>query len=246
MMVQAGVTVAITRTEHTAADLRRLAGQAGDAAMTRRLLALALVLDGHKCEDAARLAGMDWQALRDWVHATTRTAWRACPIGTAAAPSRACRPSRRPRLRGGCAPARTWPRTRSSVGGARTSRRGSRSCSASACTSAAWAACCAVCASPMSRRALSLPRRTSWRKRIPERVQRSCDRGLAPDRAGRGHAGRGLVPGRSSAGDARQGRPARDPDLRVGRDGQEAPRAATNGPTFLAPSAPNAAWAPPS
>ncbi len=68
MMVQAGVTVAITRTEHTAADLRRLAGQAGDAAMTRRLLALALVLDGHKCEDAARLAGMDRQALRDWVH----------------------------------------------------------------------------------------------------------------------------------------------------------------------------------
>ncbi len=60
--------VAITRTEHTAADLRRLAGGSDDAAVARRLLALALILDGHKRADAARLAGMDRQALRDWVH----------------------------------------------------------------------------------------------------------------------------------------------------------------------------------
>ena len=60
------MTVAITRTEHTAADLRRLAGRSGDAPVTRRLLAL--VLDGCKRADAARLAGMDRQALRDWVH----------------------------------------------------------------------------------------------------------------------------------------------------------------------------------
>jgi transposase len=66
MMVGAGMTVAITRTEHTAADLRRQARQATDAAVVRRLLAL--VLDGRKREDAARLAGMDRQALRDWVH----------------------------------------------------------------------------------------------------------------------------------------------------------------------------------
>ena len=59
------MTVAITRTEHTAADLRRLASGSDDAAVTRRLLALALVLDGRKREDAARLAGMDRQALRD-------------------------------------------------------------------------------------------------------------------------------------------------------------------------------------
>jgi len=67
-LVGADMTVAVTRTEHTAADLRRLAGQSGDAAVARRLLALALVLDGRKREDAARLAGMDRQALRDWVH----------------------------------------------------------------------------------------------------------------------------------------------------------------------------------
>ncbi len=62
------MTVAITQTENTAAELRRLAGQSDDAAVARRLLALALILDGHKREDAARLAGMNRQALRDWVH----------------------------------------------------------------------------------------------------------------------------------------------------------------------------------
>ena len=58
------MTVAITRTEHTATDLRRLAGGSDDAAVARRLLALALILDGHKRADAARLAGMDRQAWR--------------------------------------------------------------------------------------------------------------------------------------------------------------------------------------
>lgn len=62
------MTVAITRLEHTAADLRRCAARSVDASVARRLLALALVLDGHKREDAARSAGMDRQTLRDWVH----------------------------------------------------------------------------------------------------------------------------------------------------------------------------------
>jgi len=67
-MVGADMTVAITRMEHTAADLRRLAGGSDDAAVARRLLALALILDGRKRADAARLSGMDRQVLRDWVH----------------------------------------------------------------------------------------------------------------------------------------------------------------------------------
>jgi transposase len=67
-MVGADMTVAITRTEHTAADLRCLAGGSDDAAVARRLLALALILDGRKRADAARLSGMDRQVLRDWVH----------------------------------------------------------------------------------------------------------------------------------------------------------------------------------
>ena len=67
-MVGADMTVAITRTEHTAAMLRRYAASSADAAVVRRLLALALVLDGHKREDAARATGMDRQTLCDWVH----------------------------------------------------------------------------------------------------------------------------------------------------------------------------------
>ena len=62
------MTVAITRTEHTAVDLRRYAAGSVNASVARRLLALAMVLDGHKRADAARLAGMDRQTLRDWVH----------------------------------------------------------------------------------------------------------------------------------------------------------------------------------
>jgi len=67
-MVEADMTVAITRMEYTAAELRRYAAWTADASVARRLLALALVLDGHKREDAARAAGMDRQTLCDWVH----------------------------------------------------------------------------------------------------------------------------------------------------------------------------------
>ncbi len=61
------VAVAITRLEHGAAELRRLAaGQ--DAKAARRMLAIALVLEGVSRAEAARLCGMDRQTLRDWIH----------------------------------------------------------------------------------------------------------------------------------------------------------------------------------
>jgi transposase len=63
-----GQPVEITRTEHSAAELRVLAAKIKDAAVVRRLLALALVLEGHSREAAARISGMDRQTLRDWVH----------------------------------------------------------------------------------------------------------------------------------------------------------------------------------
>ena len=62
------MTVAVARTQHTAAALRRQAACSTDACVVRRLLALALGLDGHKRADAARAAGMDRQTLRGWVH----------------------------------------------------------------------------------------------------------------------------------------------------------------------------------
>jgi transposase len=62
------MTVAITRRELDADGLRREAGRCRDARAARRMLALALVLEGHPREQAARYAGMDRQTLRDWVH----------------------------------------------------------------------------------------------------------------------------------------------------------------------------------
>jgi len=55
------------RTDYTAGEVRRLAQRAKDAAQTRRLLAIAAVLDGASREEAATIGGMDRQTLRDWV-----------------------------------------------------------------------------------------------------------------------------------------------------------------------------------
>jgi transposase len=62
------VAVALTRDEHTAGDLRRFAAACREAAAARRMLALALVLEGSPRAVAAKTCGMDRQTLRDWVH----------------------------------------------------------------------------------------------------------------------------------------------------------------------------------
>jgi transposase len=62
------MTVAITRLDLTPSALRGAAAQCLDAKVTRRMLAIALVLEGWLREDAARSCGMDRQTLRDWVH----------------------------------------------------------------------------------------------------------------------------------------------------------------------------------
>jgi transposase len=60
--------VAITRIDHTPAELRASAAKTDDAAQARRLLAIAMIMEGASRLDAARRAGMDRQTLRDWVH----------------------------------------------------------------------------------------------------------------------------------------------------------------------------------
>lgn len=62
------MAVAITRTDHDAAGLRRAAARTKDADAARRMLALALVLEGRSRTEAAHSCGMDRQTLRDWVH----------------------------------------------------------------------------------------------------------------------------------------------------------------------------------
>ena len=54
--------------DYDAAEQRDLAVKSRDTAQSRRLLAIAMVLDGNSREDDARQAGMDRQTLRDWVH----------------------------------------------------------------------------------------------------------------------------------------------------------------------------------
>ena len=61
------MTVAV-RTDLTAAEVREQAKAAAAPDQARRLLAIALVLEGASREDAARSTGMDRQTLRDWVH----------------------------------------------------------------------------------------------------------------------------------------------------------------------------------
>jgi len=62
------VAVAITRKDHTAQELRAAARRSDDVAAARRMLALALVLEGKSRCEAANSCGMDRQSLRDWVH----------------------------------------------------------------------------------------------------------------------------------------------------------------------------------
>ena len=60
--------VKITRTDHTAEALRGVAAKSNDGPQVRRLLALALILEGQPRASAAAVSGMDRQTLRDWVH----------------------------------------------------------------------------------------------------------------------------------------------------------------------------------
>ena len=55
------------REDFDAATLRGLAQRSRDGAQNRRLLALAVIYDGHRRSDAARFGGVGLQIVRDWV-----------------------------------------------------------------------------------------------------------------------------------------------------------------------------------
>jgi transposase len=63
-----GAAVSITRLDVTAAELRMAAGREKDGSAARRMLAIAMILDGADRKTAAETCGMDRQTLRDWVH----------------------------------------------------------------------------------------------------------------------------------------------------------------------------------
>jgi transposase len=60
--------IAITRLDLTASGLRAAARRAKNVSAARRMLCLAMVLDGSDRKTAAEACGMDRQTLRDWVH----------------------------------------------------------------------------------------------------------------------------------------------------------------------------------
>ena len=60
--------IRITRDDHTAEQLRLAAFRCKNSGASRRMLALALILDGQSRAAAAQAAGMDRQTLRDRVH----------------------------------------------------------------------------------------------------------------------------------------------------------------------------------
>src|SRR3982750_3207245 len=66
--METAMTVAITRLDLSAADLRQVAGRTQDAKVARRMLAIALVLEECSRAEAAETCAMDRQTLRDWVH----------------------------------------------------------------------------------------------------------------------------------------------------------------------------------
>lgn len=59
--------VAVTRRDLTAAELRARAARSRDAQAARRMLSIALVLEGVDRKTAAETCGMDRRTLRDWV-----------------------------------------------------------------------------------------------------------------------------------------------------------------------------------
>ena len=61
------MALAITRRDLSAKELRAEARRTNDSDQARRLLAIALVLEGSPRTEAARVTGMDRQTLRDWV-----------------------------------------------------------------------------------------------------------------------------------------------------------------------------------
>lgn len=55
------------RSDYTSTDLRQFARRCSDADQVRRLLAMALILDGRSRSEAAKVAGVTLQIVRDWV-----------------------------------------------------------------------------------------------------------------------------------------------------------------------------------
>ena len=73
--------IEITYQNLSISELRAAAARTADAKQARRLLAIAMVLDGHSRRLAAQAGGMDRQTLRDWVIRYNADGWRGWRTG---------------------------------------------------------------------------------------------------------------------------------------------------------------------
>ena len=69
--------IEITRQNLSISRLRAEAARTADAKQTRRILAIAMVLDGHSRLLAAQAGAMDRQTLRDWAKPAKGSSWRS-------------------------------------------------------------------------------------------------------------------------------------------------------------------------
>ncbi len=191
------MTVAV-RTDLTAAEVRELARAAATPDQARRLLAIALVLEGANREDAARSTGMDRQTLRDWVHRfnAAGAGWPGRPQGSRPATA----PEPRPARRAGALPGER-PRDRRGTawcaGVWSISAPWSSGASASATRSAAWASSSGRSASAGSRRGRSTPDPIPQRKPSSKKTARAdrCRRRREGSRASGSRSGSRTRPG---------------------------------------------------
>jgi len=92
------MAVAITRTDLSARELRVAAAKAKDAKAARRMLAIALVLEGVDRKTAAESCGMDRQTLRDWIHRYNAEGLKGLPDRRSAGPAPRLSPEQKAEL----------------------------------------------------------------------------------------------------------------------------------------------------
>src|SRR4051812_8396644 len=121
------MTVAITCLDLSSADLREAAARTPDAKATRRMLAIALLLEGWSREAAAEACAMERQTLRDWVQRYNEAGLDGLyDRRRRNGPPPRLSPSSRPRWRHGWSRARIWSGTVWYVGAASICSGGSR------------------------------------------------------------------------------------------------------------------------
>ena len=179
-------------------------GEERDAQAARRMLALALVLEGVDRKTAAETCGMDRQTLRDWVH-------RYNAEGLAGLTNRRGRPP------AAAADAGAGGRARGLAGGRSRSGAGRRgalaaagpaaadrgACSGWSCTSGRWASTWRRSATGGSRCARGTRRPIRRPRRLSKKLPRGGSRGASPRRRAASRSRSGSRTRRASASRAR-------------------------------------------